>query len=60
MGTGPGDGVVDTDLRTFRVPNISVVSTSVFPTIGGANPTMTLMLAALRAADRLVKEFRPA
>jgi choline dehydrogenase-like flavoprotein len=54
MGANPKRGVVDKDLRTFRVPNLSVVATSVFPTGGGANPTMMLMMAALRAADGLL------
>ncbi|NBB52499.1 FAD-binding protein [Rhizobium sp. CRIBSB] len=53
MGRTAKDGVVDTDLRTFRVPNLTVVSTSTFPTGGGANPTMMLLLSGLRAADRL-------
>ena len=54
MGRSSGDSVLDSDLRTFRVPNISVVATSAFPTAGGANPTMMLMMAALRLADRLI------
>jgi choline dehydrogenase-like flavoprotein len=33
--------------------NLSVLSTSVFPAGGGANPTLTLMLFALRLGDRL-------
>ena len=53
MGASPKTGVVDKDLRTFRTPNLSVLATSVFPSGGGANPTMMLMMAALRLADRL-------
>ena len=53
MGTSAANGVVDRDLQTFRVPNLSVVSTATFPTGGGANPTMMLMMAALRLADRV-------
>jgi choline dehydrogenase-like flavoprotein len=48
---------VDGDLRTFRVPNLSVVSTSCFPTGGGANPTFMLMAFALRAADWIATEM---
>jgi choline dehydrogenase-like flavoprotein len=55
IGTGPGNGVVDRNLATFRVPNMSVISTAVFPSAAGANPTMTLMFAALRLADRLAR-----
>jgi choline dehydrogenase-like flavoprotein len=54
MGRGHVDGVVDGDLKVFRIPNVSVASTAAFPTAGGANPTMTLIMAALRAADGIV------
>lgn len=56
MGYSPSDGVVDKDFRCFSVPNLSVASTSVFPTGGGANPTMMLMLACVALADRLSKK----
>jgi choline dehydrogenase-like flavoprotein len=56
MGTDVSRGVVDGELRTFRVQNLSVVSTATFPTGGGANPTMMLMMAALRAADRIARQ----
>jgi choline dehydrogenase-like flavoprotein len=51
MGLSAADGVVDGDLRCFAIPNLSVAATSVFPTAGGANPTMSLMCAALRLAE---------
>jgi choline dehydrogenase-like flavoprotein len=57
MGADATRGVVDADFRTFRVPNVSVLSTATFPTGGGANPTMMLMMAALRAADRIALQF---
>jgi choline dehydrogenase-like flavoprotein len=60
MGTDVSRGVVDSELRTFRVPNLSVVSTATFPTGGGSNPTMMLMMAALRAADRIVQRYMQA
>ena len=53
MGHSPTDGLVDGAFRVFRIPNLSLVSTAAFPTGGGANPTMMLMMAALRTADRL-------
>lgn len=58
MGTRPADGVVDRDLRSFAVPNLTVVSTSTFPSGGGANPTMTMMMFALRAADAVNGRLR--
>jgi choline dehydrogenase-like flavoprotein len=58
MGTNVSRGVVDGELRTFGVPNLTVISTATFPTGGGSNPTMMLMMAALRAAERISQEFR--
>ena len=53
MGGSAADGVVDASLRCFAVPNLSILATSVFPTGGGANPTIMLLLAAFELADRL-------
>jgi choline dehydrogenase-like flavoprotein len=53
LGAGPSVAVLDSEFRAFRAPNVTVLSTAAFPTGGGANPTMMLMMAALRAADRL-------
>ena len=58
MGKSRATGVVDGELRAFRVPNLTVVSTSSFPTGGGANPTFMLMAFALRAANRIASEVR--
>jgi choline dehydrogenase-like flavoprotein len=56
MGRSATEGVVDSQFRTFRVPNLKVISTAAFPTCGGANPTMTLIMAALRTADHLASK----
>jgi len=48
------DGVVDRDHRVFGVPGLFVVDGSVLPTQGSANPALTIMSLAARAADRLV------
>ncbi len=48
LGRSADQGVVDRDLRLFAVPNVQLLSTSVFPTGGGANPTMMLLLLAAR------------
>ncbi|NPC57476.1 GMC oxidoreductase [Caenimonas soli] len=55
MGRDPSDSVVDSHLRVHRIPNLSVASASVFPTSGSANPTLTVMCLAMRAADALAK-----
>jgi choline dehydrogenase-like flavoprotein len=52
------DGVVDGDLRTFAVPNLYVTDGSVLPTQGSANPALTIMALAARAADRLAAGAR--
>ncbi|HVT21306.1 MAG TPA: GMC oxidoreductase, partial [Mycobacteriales bacterium] len=48
------DGVVDADLRAWTIPNLYVVDGSVLPTQGAANPALTIMAVAARAADRLI------
>jgi choline dehydrogenase-like flavoprotein len=56
MGSDPRQSVVGSDLRCHHVPNVSVVSTSTFPSAGSINPTMTLMQLALRTADSLLQQ----
>jgi choline dehydrogenase-like flavoprotein len=56
MGTNPSDSVVDPHLRVHRIPNLSIASASVFPSAGSANPTLTVMYLAMRAADALAKQ----
>jgi choline dehydrogenase-like flavoprotein len=56
MASNSLDGVVDKDLKLFSIKNTRILSTSVFPTGGGANPTMTLFMLALRLADQIEKE----
>jgi choline dehydrogenase-like flavoprotein len=53
MAADEGSGVVDANLRTFAVPNLYVVDGSVCPTQGSANPALTIMALAARAADHL-------
>jgi choline dehydrogenase-like flavoprotein len=54
MAASAEAGVVDRDHRVFGVPNLYVVDGSVLPTQGSANPALTIMALAARAADRLV------
>jgi choline dehydrogenase-like flavoprotein len=58
MATRPEDGVVDAELRTFAVPNLYVTDGSVLPTQGAANPALTIMALAARAADRMARGAR--
>jgi choline dehydrogenase-like flavoprotein len=53
MAEGETKGVVDANLRSFAVPNLFVVDGSVCPTQGSANPALTIMALAARAAEYL-------
>ncbi len=53
MGTDPMTSVVDTDLRVHGYDNLYIASSSVFPTGGCSNPTLTVLALALRLCDRL-------
>ena len=53
MASDPSKGVVDADCRLFGTDNLYVAGSSVFPTIGGSNPTLTIVALALRLADHL-------
>jgi choline dehydrogenase-like flavoprotein len=60
MGLDPTRSVVDPALRCHGVPNLFLVSASVFPGAGSANPTLTILQLAHRCADRIAGEIRPA
>jgi choline dehydrogenase-like flavoprotein len=47
-------GVVDKNSRSFAVPNLYITDGSVLPTQGSANPALTIMAVAARAADHLI------
>ncbi len=53
MHDDPRQGVVDQHCRVHGVANLHIAGSSVFPTPGIVNPTLTLMALAIRLADRL-------
>ena len=53
MSESPATGVVDAQCRVHGIDNLYVAGSSVFPTGGHSNPTLTLLALALRLADRL-------
>jgi choline dehydrogenase-like flavoprotein len=57
MGLDPRHAVVDTDCQVFGVHGLYVAGSSVFPTSGAANPTLTVAAIALRVADHIKAEF---
>jgi choline dehydrogenase-like flavoprotein len=58
MGTSPMNSVVDPKLTAHRIPNLSIASSSVFPSSGSANPTLAIMQLAMRAADAVAERLR--
>ena len=56
MGNSKNNSVCDTDLKYHGVDNLFVNSTSVFPSGGIANPTLTMLGLTSRLADKLNKE----
>lgn len=57
MGDDPKDSVVDTYCRTHDHKNLFVLSSSVFPTGGTANPTLTVVALALRASNEIERQL---
>jgi choline dehydrogenase-like flavoprotein len=53
MGDDPAESVVDARMRTHDVGNLTIASSSVFPTSGAMNPTLTIAALALKAADHV-------
>ena len=53
MGDDPRLSVVDTNCRSWDIPNLWVCDGSVFPTVGGVNPSLTIQAIACRTADRI-------
>ena len=53
MADDPRRGVVDADCRVHGKANLWIAGSSVFPTAGWANPTLTIVALALRLADHL-------
>jgi choline dehydrogenase-like flavoprotein len=53
MSSTPQYGVVDENCKVHGTNNLYLMGSSVFPTGGGTNPTLTIVLLALRLADHL-------
>jgi choline dehydrogenase-like flavoprotein len=57
MHRDPRHGVVDEHARVHGISNLFVTGSSVFPTSGFANPTLTVVALALRLAEHLDKQL---
>ncbi len=53
MSVDPSQGVVDPSSRVHGIANLYVAGSSVFPTSGSANPTLTIVAMTLRLAAHL-------
>ena len=53
MGSDPASSVVNADCRSWDIRNLWICDGSVFPTVGGVNPSLTIQAVALRTADRI-------
>lgn len=53
MHVDPKQGVVDENCRVHGISNLFVAGSSVFPTVGHANPTLTISALAIRLADHV-------
>lgn len=58
MSTSPQHGVVDVDGKVHGVGNLYVAGSSVFPTSGYANPTLTIVALTLRLGQHLAKVLK--
>ena len=55
MSSSSTDGVVDSDCKVYGTDNLYVAGSSVFPSGGHINPTLTILALTVRLADHLSK-----
>lgn len=55
MHVDPQQGVVNQHGQVHGIPNLLIAGSSVFPTGGYANPTLTIVALAIRMADHISK-----
>ena len=60
MGATRIDSVCDASLRVHGYGNLYVTGSSVFPSVGAANPTLTIAALSFRLADHLRTRLRAA
>ncbi len=57
MGADKATAVVDANLRSHDHDNLYILGSSVFPTVGTGNPTLTIAALALRTAGVIAKQL---
>jgi choline dehydrogenase-like flavoprotein len=58
MHNNPKLGVVDQDCKVHTIKNLYIAGSSVFPSSGFANPTLTLLALSLRLSDHLKTKLK--
>ncbi len=58
IGLDPKTSVVDSFQRSHDHPNLSLVGSGTFPTVGTSNPTLTLSALALRTTEDIVLKLQ--
>jgi gluconate 2-dehydrogenase alpha chain len=59
MGSDPKNSVVNRYGQTWDVPNLFVIGSSTFPSMGcGFNPTLTIQALAYMSADAIVNRYK--
>jgi choline dehydrogenase-like flavoprotein len=56
MAGDPSRGVVDANCRVHGTDNLFIATSSIFPTVGFANPVLTITALAVRLADHLKQQ----
>jgi choline dehydrogenase-like flavoprotein len=59
MGASRHDSVVDSHQRSWDHRNLYLVGSGSFPTMGTANPTLTLAALTIRTAEHLIASLKP-
>jgi len=57
MASDPSSGVVDENCLVHGLSNLYIASSSVFPTCGYANPTLTIVAIAIRLGDYIKRLY---
>ena len=57
MDSDPKLGVVNEDCRVHGISNLWIAGSSVFPSCGFVNPTLTIVALTLRLGETLKKEI---
>jgi choline dehydrogenase-like flavoprotein len=60
MGADPHTSVVDANLRAHDLPNLYLVGSGCFVTASASPPTLTIAALAIRAAENIAAQLRPA